>query len=165
MVEGMHDVHVTRRFDAPIERVWRAWVDPEQVMQWWGPDGFTCPLANMDFREGGKSLVSMRAPAEMGGFELYNTWTYTQIVSQQRFEYVLRFTDPDGNALDPADIGVPPGVPKEVRNVNVFTDAGDGRCDLTITEYGYATAEAAEMSRMGLEQCLDKMEALLVGSP
>jgi uncharacterized protein YndB with AHSA1/START domain len=160
-----HNVNVTRRFDASIERVWRAWVEPELVMQWWGPAGFTCARADMDFREGGTSLVCMRAPAEFGGGDIYNTWTYTEIVPLQRFEYVLRFSDADGTALDPATLGLPPGIPKEVRNRNVFADLGEGRMELTITEFGYASPEAAEISRMGLEQCLDKMEAVLARAP
>jgi len=36
-------VVVTRVFDAPVEQVWNAWVQPELVMQWWGPTGFACP--------------------------------------------------------------------------------------------------------------------------
>ena len=55
---------ITRIFDAPVERVWRAWSDGNQVMRWWGPAGFTSPGAAMEFREGGVSLVCMRAPAE-----------------------------------------------------------------------------------------------------
>jgi uncharacterized protein YndB with AHSA1/START domain len=52
---------LTRVFDAPVEQVWNAWRDSEIVKQWWGPLGFTCPVAEMDFREGGTSLVCMRA--------------------------------------------------------------------------------------------------------
>ena len=62
-----HDVVVTRVFDAPVEQVWKAWSHPDDVKQWWGPTGFTCILAKMDFREGGTSLVGMRAPKEFGG--------------------------------------------------------------------------------------------------
>jgi uncharacterized protein YndB with AHSA1/START domain len=51
------DLVFTRLFDAPIEEVWKAWSDPEYVKQWWGPNGFTAPLARMDFRQGGTSLV------------------------------------------------------------------------------------------------------------
>ncbi len=40
-------VVVTRVFDAPVELVWKAWSDPEYVRQWWGPTGFTCPLAKI----------------------------------------------------------------------------------------------------------------------
>jgi uncharacterized protein YndB with AHSA1/START domain len=31
---------VTRIFDAPRELVWKAWTDPQYVMQWWGAEGF-----------------------------------------------------------------------------------------------------------------------------
>src|SRR5688572_16981714 len=98
-----HNVVVIRVFDAPVEQVWKAWGDPEYVMQWWGPTGFTCPLAKMDFREGGTSLVCMRAPKEFGGQDMYNTWTYKKIVPMQRIEYILKFTDKDGNPFDPAE--------------------------------------------------------------
>jgi uncharacterized protein YndB with AHSA1/START domain len=37
------DVVVTRVFNAPVEQVWKAWSDAEQVMRWWGPEGFTSP--------------------------------------------------------------------------------------------------------------------------
>jgi len=118
------NVVVTRVFDAPVEQVWKAWVEPGMVRQWWGPESFTCPLAEMDFREGGTSLVCMRAPQEFGGQDLYNTWTYEEIVPMRRLVYILRFTDKDGKAFDPAEMGLPPGVPKEVRNINTFKDLG-----------------------------------------
>ena len=68
-----HDMFVTRTFEAPLERVWRSWSDPDQVMTWWGPQGSTAPMCRMDFREGGTTLVSMRS-AE--GWEVFNTWSY-----------------------------------------------------------------------------------------
>ena len=87
------DVVVTRVFDAPIEQAWKAWSEPEYVMQWWGPTGFTCPLAEMDFREGGTSLVCMRAPKEFGGQDMYNTWTYRKIVPMQSIEFIQNLAD------------------------------------------------------------------------
>ena len=156
-----HNVVSTRIFDASVERVWRAWCDAALVKQGWGPTGFVCTVAEIDFREGGTSLVCMRAPAEFGGQDFYNTWTYTRIVPLQEFEYVLRFANEQGERVEPEAIGIPPGVPSEVRNVNVFADLGNGRTELRITEYTYPTEEAAEMSRQGLEQCLDKMTVAL----
>lgn len=44
-----HNVVVTRVFEAPVEKVWNAWVEPEMVMQWWGPIGFTCPPGRNGF--------------------------------------------------------------------------------------------------------------------
>jgi uncharacterized protein YndB with AHSA1/START domain len=154
------NVVVTRVFDAPVEQVWKAWSDPEMVKQWWGPTGFACPLAEMDYREGGVSLVCMRAPKEFGGQDMYNTWTYEEIVPMKRLVYILRFTDKDGKAFDPAEMGMPPGIPKQVRNVNTFKAKGDNKTEMTITEYGYTTDEAVNLSKQGLEQCLDKMAAI-----
>ena len=154
------DVVVTRIFDAPVEVVWRAWSDPGYVREWWGPVGFTCPLAAMDFREGGRSLVCMRAPQEFGGQDMYNTWTYAKILPMQRIEYILQFTDKDGTAFDPAEIGLPAGIPKEVRTVNTFKDLGNCTTEMTITEYGYTSDQAHDLSEAGLEQCLDKLAAL-----
>lgn len=75
----------------------------------------------------------------------------------QRLEFVLRFADKDGSALDPATIGTLPGVPKAVRHVITFEDTGGDRTRLTVTEFGYAWDQAVDLSRAGLEQCLDKM--------
>ena len=155
-----YNVVVTRVFDAPFQRVWEAWSDPDDVKQWWGPIGFTCPLAQMDFREGGTSLVGMRAPQEYGGQDLYNTWTYNKIEPHGRIEFIHRFTGQNGTMLDPAQIGIPPGVPKEVRHVILFKALDKNQTEMTVTEYGYATAEARDLSKLGMEQCLDKMAGI-----
>ena len=155
--EKKKDLVVTRVFDAPVELVWEAWVEPEMVKQWWGPTGFTCPLAEMDVREGGTSLVCMHAPKEFGGQDMYNTWTYEEIEPMKRLVYTLHFTDKDGKAFDPVEMGLPAGVPQVVRNVNTFKDLGNGKTELTITEHGYTTDEAVNLSKTGLEQCLDKL--------
>jgi uncharacterized protein YndB with AHSA1/START domain len=154
------DFSVTRTFNAPIDQVWRAWSESDLVKRWWGPTGFTCPIADMDFREGGTSLICMRAPQEYGGQELYNTWSYRQIVPLERIEFDMGFVDKDGNRHRPADLGLPPDIPNEVRHVITFKPLGDNRTEMTVTERGYESAQTVEMSKAGLEQCLDKMAAL-----
>jgi uncharacterized protein YndB with AHSA1/START domain len=130
------------------------------VTRWWGPNGFTSPLARMDVREGGTSLVCMRSP---DGQDLYNTWTYLEIVPLRRLEFIQRFSDEDGNTLDPATLGLPPGIPRDVRHVVTFEAAGGGKTELTVTEYGYDSDQVVEVSRAGMEQCLDKMAASFAG--
>jgi uncharacterized protein YndB with AHSA1/START domain len=158
-----HNVVVTRVFNASPERVWRAWRDSADVKQWWGPAGWTCPLADMDFREGGTSLVCMRAPAEYGGMDMYNTWTYTKIEEPTRLEFINRFTDKDRNAFDPAAMGLS-GVPSEVPHVITFKKVDDGsgsdKTEMTVTEYGYASVKARDLSQAGLVECLDKLQGL-----
>jgi uncharacterized protein YndB with AHSA1/START domain/predicted enzyme related to lactoylglutathione lyase len=153
-----HDLTVTRVLDAQVEEAWKAWTEPEYVMRWWGPTGFTSPRAELDVREGGTSLVCMRAPAEHGGHDMYNTWTYRSVVAPERLEFVLEFTDADGVLL--ADDSIPPGVPRAVRHVVTLRASDGGRTELTVQEFGYGTTEARDVSRAGLEQCLDKMKAL-----
>jgi uncharacterized protein YndB with AHSA1/START domain len=154
-----HDVVATRVFAAPLEQVWQAWADPARVRQWWGPHGFSVPVADLDFREGGRTLLCMRAPAEYGGMDLYNTWTYTEVVPHARLRFVLRFTDAAGQPLDPAALGLPPGVPAEVPHTITFRALGPAQTEMTVTEEGYTSAQARDTSLAGLEQCLDKMAA------
>lgn len=155
------DLSVTRTFDATIEKVWKQWSESENVRRWWGPKGFTSPLAKIDFREGGMSLVCMRAPKEFGGMDMYNTWSYKKIVPHERIEFVLNFSDKDGNKLDPAKIGLPKGIPQDVPHVITFKSLGEGKTEMTVNEYGYTTDMAVQMSKAGLEECLDKMAANL----
>lgn len=149
-----HELVVTRTFDAPQESVWRAWSDPDQVMRWWGPQGFTSPMCRMDFREGGTTLVCMRS-AE--GWELSNTWTYRSIEPMDRIEFVQGFADKLGNSVAPSELGLPPGIPEEVRHVVNIRPIDESTTGLTVREFGYPNAQIVEISRAGMEQCLDKM--------
>lgn len=154
------NVVVTRIFDATISDVWEAWSDSAYVMQWWGPTGFTCPLAEMDFREGGTSLVCMRAPKEYGGQDMYNTWTYTKIVPMSGIEYTFHFSDKDGNKRTSTQEGVFAGVPEDGHHVVTFKNVGDNRTEMTFTEHGYTSDQTHDLSKLGLEQCLDKMASI-----
>jgi uncharacterized protein YndB with AHSA1/START domain len=158
-----NQVEVVRVLDAPPEVAWRAWSDPEQVKQWWGPTGFTCTRADVDFRVGGSTLVTMQAPAEYGGFSMHNRWTYTEITEPSRVEFVSTFADADGNRIDPAAAGIPPGVPVDVPHVVDLEPLPGGRTRVTVTESGYTDEQARAQSQLGQEQCLDKMQALFVG--
>jgi uncharacterized protein YndB with AHSA1/START domain len=161
MADSPKNMEITRIFDAPVEKVWKAWSDAEQVKRWWGPQGFTAPVCEMHFREGGVTLVCMRAPAEYGGMELYNTWTYTKIVPMERIEFTQHFTDKDANQIAPTSIGLPPEIPFAVPHVLTFKAVGGGKTEFSVIESGYPTEQIVEMSRGGMEQCLDKLAETL----
>jgi uncharacterized protein YndB with AHSA1/START domain len=154
------NIVLTRVFDAPPERVWKAWTQSEYVKQWWGPKGFTCPIAEMDVREGGKTRVCMQAPEEYGGQKMYNTWTYSRVVPNERLEYILNFTDKEWTVLKPAELGLPAGIPGDVPHEITLKDPGTGKTAVTVKEFGYTTEKEAELSRQGMEECLDKMAAI-----
>jgi uncharacterized protein YndB with AHSA1/START domain len=156
----MNDMVTTRTIEAPVSAVWHAWNTSDEVKQWWGPTGFTCPVAEMDVRVGGSSLVCMRAPQEYGGGDIYNTWTYTVVEPETKLEYVSHFTDEKRTKLDPAAMGMPAGIPAEVPHSVTFADK-DGKTEVTVVEKGYGSPETAELSKQGMDQCLDKLEVAL----
>ena len=158
------EVAVTRDIDAPPEAAWRAWSDPVLIRQWWGPTGFTCPRADVDFRVGGTTLVAMQAPPEYGGFLMHNRWTYTAISEPTRIEFVSEFADAEGRAITPAEAGIPPGVPAQVPHVVELAPLPDGRTRVTVTETGYTDEQARAQSHAGQEQVMDKMQALFASA-
>lgn len=153
------DVVVSRVLDAPVERAWQAWTDPELVKRWWGPNCFSAPVARIDFREGGTSLVSMRAPRQLGGQDTYSTWAYAKIVPLERIEYILNLADKDGHKEDPVKLGMPADFPQDVRHVVTFKAQG-AKTEITVIEYGWTRGHMRNLAEMGLGQCLDKMAAI-----
>lgn len=148
---------ITRSFDAPVARVWQAWTDADDVKRWWGPQGFTAPVAEMDVRVGGTSLVCMRSPE---GQDLCNTWTYTKVEPLRSLEFIQHFVDDDGKRIAPADVGLPPEIPAEVPHVITFKALPDDKTELTVTEQGYTVDWVVDLSASGMNQVLDKMAAL-----
>ena len=152
-------IEVTRVFGAPVEMVWQVWVDPELVKRWWGPKHFTSPVAKIDFREGGKSIVSMQAPQEMGGMEFYSIWEYVKIIPHKTIEFIQNLADKDGNKTDPVKLGMPADFPMDIRTVVTFRAISGNTTEMTVTEYA-DMGVTTNFAQMGLEQSLEKMAAI-----
>ncbi len=153
------DLVITRVLDIPVEWVWKGWTDPKLVPLWWGPANYTSPRCEIDLREGGKYLFCMRAPKEQGGQDYYSTGIYTKIVPNERLEFTQNLSDADGNPIDPAEVGMPPDFPKEVRFVIEFNAQGNDRTELTITEHDWTLGQMSEYAVIGMNQSLDKFAA------
>src|SRR5438552_14203729 len=78
------EVVITKLIDAPRELVFRAWVDPRHLSQWWGPEGFTSPSCQVDARVGGEWRIVMRAP---DGMELSCGGVYLEFVEPERLVF------------------------------------------------------------------------------
>ena len=151
---------VTRVFDAPRELVWKAWTDPQYVMQWWGPQGFTAPVCQMDFRVGGKSLYCMKAP---DGQELWTAVEYHEIVSHEKIVSSMYFSNAEGGKVDPAQLGIEHEAIEGAYDVTLFEDLGNGQTKLTYI--GNEPMESAKNSGQleGWNQILDKVAAVVAG--
>jgi uncharacterized protein YndB with AHSA1/START domain len=87
------EVVITRVFDAPRELVFKAWIDPKRMAQWWGPRGFTNPICELDARVGGAWRIVMRSPARI---EYPCGGVYREIVEPERLVFTNIATDNEG---------------------------------------------------------------------
>jgi uncharacterized protein YndB with AHSA1/START domain len=75
------EIVITRVFDAPCELVFDAMADPKQVVQWWGPIGFTTTIHGMDVRTGGVWRHTMHGP---DGTDYPNKSIFIEVVRPER---------------------------------------------------------------------------------
>lgn len=85
---------LTRIFNAPCDVVFKAWTDPKQLAQWWGPKSFTNPVCEIDVRPGGKMLIHMQAP---DGTVYPMTGKYLEIVEPHRLVFNCEAVDLEGS--------------------------------------------------------------------
>jgi uncharacterized protein YndB with AHSA1/START domain len=77
-----------RVIKAPVAVVWGAWMNPETLPQWWGPDGFSCRTTRIDLRAGGEWVFDMIAP---DGTVFPNHHRYGLVEPGRRIEYTLHW--------------------------------------------------------------------------
>jgi len=78
------EIVATRVLNAPRELVFKVWTDPEHIMHWWGPNGFTNTIHEMDVRPGGVWRFIMHGP---DGVDYDNKNIYNEVVKPERLEY------------------------------------------------------------------------------
>ena len=151
---------VEREFDAPIERVWAAWTTPDDLRAGGARPASRCPRAEVDIRAGRAHLRDDAGAGRVGRPEYHNTWDIIEIEPPRRLRYVHQIRGCRGHADHAAEAGIPAeGVPARGRARGGAHRSRRQTDAVEMVERGYATEEARDMSRGGLEQCLDKMAA------
>lgn len=139
-------VRITREFDAPPEKVFRAHVDPELFARWNGPDGVEMNIDHHDCRTGG----SYRYSVSRDGFEAGFHGSFHEVRPAALIVQTFTFD------------GIPDGVALERL---VFEDIGNGRTRLTSTSLvdSFEDRDAFVASGMesGVVQGYDKLDALI----
>ena len=116
-----------RVIHAPVALVWGAWMNPETLPQWWGPDGYTCRTKRINLGAGGEWVFDMIGP---DGKVWPNHHRYGLVEPQKRIEYTLHAGE---------------NGPKHADASAEFVDQGD-RTKVTLSMV-FATAEEFENAK------------------
>jgi uncharacterized protein YndB with AHSA1/START domain len=140
---------LTRIIDAPREKLFRAWTEPDLLKQWFTPPPYKTTVAELDVRPGGANYIVMRGP---DGQDLPNRGVYLEVVRNER----LVITDAYSRAWEPS--------PKPFMTVILtFEDVG-GKTRYTARVRHWTVADRETHEKMGFHegwgQATDQLAAL-----
>jgi uncharacterized protein YndB with AHSA1/START domain len=135
-------IRLTRVFDAPRERLWAEWTEPEAFADWFGGPQCEVPLSSvtMDVRPGGAWKLTMFAPPDRREI---NWWgEYREVDEPERLVFTIS-DQPDEDLWELV--------------VVVFTDLGDGRTEMLFEQRGRMGPEQYEAAKTGWGGFFDRM--------
>lgn len=95
-------LHMQRVLGAPRAAVFRALSEPQELVKWFGPAGFSIPGAESDLRAGGRYRIAMQ-PAE--GDLFYLAGEFLEVDPPEQLSYTFCWEDPDPEAATRATQG------------------------------------------------------------
>lgn len=146
-----YELVLERIFDAPPERVYKAFTDPSALKQWFVPKPWTIAKAEIDVRPGGSSLIVMKDP---DGKEYPNRGVYLEVVPNRRLVTTDAYTE----------AWVPSEKPFFTAIIEL-EDIGGGKTKYTATARHWTAADKMTHEKMGFHegwgQCADQLADLL----
>lgn len=140
---------LTRLIDAPREKLYRAWTEPELLKQWFAPAPWTTPTAELDVRVGGAGYIVMSDPE---GNEFGNRGVYLDIAPNER----IVLTDAYSEAWIPS-------LKPFMTTILTFEDEG-GKTRYTARVLHWTVEDREAHEKMGFHegwgQCTDQLAAL-----
>ena len=144
----------TRILNAPCEIVFKAWTDPEIMKRWWGPNGFTTPVCEIDLRPGGIFHYCMRSPE---GRDYYGEGIYREISPPERLAYTDFFVDEKGNPVSAEYYGLSRDWPQQSEIIVTLSEQGDKTKLILRYENVLPTGKDREMCVTGWTETLDRL--------
>jgi uncharacterized protein YndB with AHSA1/START domain len=145
-----HDPRLERVIDAPREKVWRCWTEPELIKQWFCPRPWKVVEATMDTRAGGANSFLMKGP---NGEEFSNRGVYLEVAPGRKLVFTDAFVDgwtPSGKAFMVATV--------------TFDDAPDGRTNYVAVARHWSAEDREAHEKMGFHEgwgkAADQLEEL-----
>ena len=164
--KGQSTFVINRSFPAPIDLLFKAWTDPDQLSMWLPPVGFEMEVRQADIRDGGSCFFQM---SNGGDVAFYGLFEYREVDEPCRIVYVQRFCDEQQNQTrHPFAPLFPAALLTTVQLVSEGPDAT--RVTVTMNPHGEAKAEEVEAfidQRSGMTQgwtgSFDKLESVICG--
>jgi uncharacterized protein YndB with AHSA1/START domain len=114
--EGLPIIEIRREFDAPVDRLFRAWTDPDLFVQWVGPRSTDTRIDAWECRTGGRYRYASLLDGEEYGF----FGSFHEVRENERFVQTFTFEGaPDSVALEVMTFESLPGDRSMVRSVSV----------------------------------------------
>jgi uncharacterized protein YndB with AHSA1/START domain len=136
-------IAMTRVLDAPRERVWREWTEPERFADWFGGSESEVPVTStsLDVRPGGAWRATMFAGPNRR--EIQWTGEYREVVEPERLVFTVS-DQPDEDEYEVVTV--------------VLTDLGDGRTEMRLEQRGgHMPAAGYERAMKGWGTFFDRM--------
>jgi uncharacterized protein YndB with AHSA1/START domain len=137
---------ISRVFNAPRSLVFKAWTEPEHMARWWGPNGFTLPVCEMDARTGGNYRFCMRSPE---GSDHRSQGIFREVVEPERIVFTGAWTDADGKPTS------------TVMVTTVTFEEHAGKTKLTLRQAGLESVTARDSHRGGWSSSLERLTEYL----
>ncbi len=128
---------INKKINAPVEKVYEAWTNPEMIKQWFGPGGMAIPNAAADVQVGGEYLIHMH-DSDSGSDHIVSG-TYEEIIPNRKLVFNWKWKD---------------GVDRTQVTVN-FAAAEDNQTLLTLTHRGFSEEEFRDKHNQGWGACLE----------
>lgn len=125
-----NEVFIEDSFSAPVERVFRAWTDPEKLVKWFAPEGCTIRFKMLNIEEGGQFHSCISNP-QYG--DCWCIGEYKEVTPNSRIVFTMINADENGKPVNPADIGMDPDWPGETL-VTVTLWEEDGKTKLQLRQ-------------------------------
>lgn len=150
-------IFITETFNSPLNKVWKAWTEPESVKQWWGPKNFTAPIIKNDLIEGGTYLYCMRSPE---GEDFWSTGIYKEIEPMKRIVSTDSFADSEGNVVNASYYKMKGDWPLEL-NITVTFEEIDGKTRISLQHQGFPDKRNRDLAEEGWRESFEKLSTYL----
>ena len=84
-----HELVLTRLIDVPRDKLFRCWIEPALIVQWFTPPPWKTIAAEVDARAGGSSVITMQGP---DGTKVPNVGVYLEVVRNERLVFTDAYT-------------------------------------------------------------------------